>query len=476
MSLDQRYRFFCTVIMLLLGLAAQGNAQTLESITVRQEAKLEDAIKRLGGQRKEIQAAQIPLAKELSALQVHSKELTGKLAASRAVRDSSSVSLEVLKEQVEAQEKEYDYITRTLFSEFVGAYQTALSAGEAARHGEAIREHNLFQEGGGSESEKVGETLELLGDSIDRIDQLIGGKRYEGKALSSDGKLLSGKFLQVGPMVYFGATAGANAGWIEESRLLQPKIREVLASEAALINRVVRSGEGNLPMDPTLGDAIAIAETEETVMEHLEKGGVWVYPIVAFAVIATIVALFKLLQIFLISQPAPLVVHEIVKLLRAGKPGDAKVLAAAQPEPTREMLLAAVEHADESIELVEEVMYESMLSTQPRLERFLNVIAVTAATAPLLGLLGTVTGIIKTFKLMKVFGAGDPKPLISGISEALITTELGLVLAIPALVIHALLSRRVAAVLSRMEKLSVAFLNGLARREQPSAKEVVRAD
>jgi biopolymer transport protein ExbB len=138
--------------------------------------------------------------------------------------------------------------------------------------------------------------------------------------------------------------------------------------------------------------------------------------------------------------------------------------------------LAAVEHADESIELVEEVMYESMLSTQPRLERFLNVIAVTAATAPLLGLLGTVTGIIKTFKLMKVFGAGDPKPLISGISEALITTELGLVLAIPALVIHALLSRRVAAVLSRMEKLSVAFLNGLARREQPSAKEVVRAD
>ena len=133
----------------------------------------------------------------------------------------------------------------------------------------------------------------------------------------------------------------------------------------------------------------------------------------------------------------------------------------------------------ESIELVEEVMYESMLNTQPKLERFLNVIAVTAATAPLLGLLGTVTGIIKTFKLMKVFGAGDPKPLISGISEALITTELGLVLAIPALVIHALLSRRVAGVLARMEKLSVAFVNGLSRRQTttaPAKKEVANAD
>jgi biopolymer transport protein ExbB len=469
-------RVWLLLASLIAGTIPSATAQTLASITARQEAKLDDAIKRLSVQRKEIQAAQIPLAKELSALQVRSQELTEKLSASRAVRDSSSVSLEALKEQVGAQQKEYDYITRTLFSEFVGAYQTSLSSGEAAGHGEVIREHNLFQEGGATGLAKVEKTLGLLTGSMDRLDNLIGGKRYEGKALSADGKLLSGKFLQVGPMVYFGANAGANAGWIEESRLLQPKIREVAATEAAMINEVVQNGVGSLPMDPTLGDAIAIAETEETVVEHLEKGGVWVYPIVAFAVLATIVALFKLLQIFLIRQPGPLVVHEIVKLLRAGKNGDAKVLAAAQPEPTREMLLAAVAHADESIELVEEVMYESMLSTQPRLERFLNVIAVTAATAPLLGLLGTVTGIIKTFKLMKVFGAGDPKPLISGISEALITTELGLVLAIPALVIHALLSRRVASVLSRMEKLSVAFLNGLARREQPTAKEVTRAD
>ena len=80
---------------------------------------------------------------------------------------------------------------------------------------------------------------------------------------------------------------------------------------------------------------------------------------------------------------------------------------------------------------------------------------------------------------MKVFGTGDPKPLISGISEALITTELGLVLAIPALVIHALLSRRVAGVLARMEKLSVAFVNGLSRRQTtaaPAKKEVANAD
>ena len=149
--------------------------------------------------------------------------------------------------------------------------------------------------------------------------------------------------------------------------------------------------------------------------------------------------------------------------------------AKTQPQPMSQMLRDGVEHADESIELVEEVMYEAILSEQPRLERYLNIIAVTAATAPLLGLLGTVTGIIKTFKLMEVFGAGDPKPLLSGISEALITTELGLLLAIPALMAHSMLARRAAGILARMEKLSIAFVNGLSRKSIPSSNQAERS-
>ena len=69
---------------------------------------------------------------------------------------------------------------------------------------------------------------------------------------------------------------------------------------------------------------------------------------------------------------------------------------------------------------------------------------------------------------MRIFGAGDPKPLISGSSEALITTEIGLVLAIPALVIHALLARKVSGVMSHLEKLSMALLNSLSRQEEGS--------
>jgi biopolymer transport protein ExbB len=99
-------------------------------------------------------------------------------------------------------------------------------------------------------------------------------------------------------------------------------------------------------------------------------------------------------------------------------------------------------------------------------QSWLPFIAITASSAPLLGLLGTVTGIMNTFSLMTLFGTGDVKTLSSGISEALITTELGLYVAIPSLMLHALLSRKAKAVLDDMEKSAVALVNQIAKQPQ----------
>lgn len=96
---------------------------------------------------------------------------------------------------------------------------------------------------------------------------------------------------------------------------------------------------------------------------------------------------------------------------------------------------------------------------QSRVSSLLPVIAITAATSPLLGLLGTVSGMIQTFNLITVFGSGDPKPLAGGISEALITTLFGLVVAIPALILHAFLSRRGQGIVQTTERLGLAFVN-----------------
>jgi len=93
----------------------------------------------------------------------------------------------------------------------------------------------------------------------------------------------------------------------------------------------------------------------------------------------------------------------------------------------------------------------------------LPFVALTSSSAPLLGLLGTVTGIMNTFTLMTVFGTGDVKTLSSGISEALITTEYGLYVAIPSLLMYAFLARKSKSVVDEMEKAAVAFINQVSK-------------
>ena len=133
--------------------------------------------------------------------------------------------------------------------------------------------------------------------------------------------------------------------------------------------------------------------------------------------------------------------------------------------PFKNMFSAGIAKCTEGKKMVDESMYEELLATQPKLESYLPIIQVTAATAPLMGLLGTVTGMIKTFKQITLFGTGDAKSLSEGISEALITTELGLIAAIPSLILYAVLSRKTKAILAEMERLSSLFLNAFPKKK-----------
>ncbi|MFM8358168.1 MAG: MotA/TolQ/ExbB proton channel family protein [Verrucomicrobiota bacterium] len=105
-----------------------------------------------------------------------------------------------------------------------------------------------------------------------------------------------------------------------------------------------------------------------------------------------------------------------------------------------------------------------MLGARSKLERGLPFLALAATTGPLMGLLGTVTGMIATFKLISSFGSGDPKLLAAGISEALMATATGMAVAIPALLLHAFMSRQAKGILGSMEQTAVGFVNGVPER------------
>jgi len=109
----------------------------------------------------------------------------------------------------------------------------------------------------------------------------------------------------------------------------------------------------------------------------------------------------------------------------------------------------------------EKSIKELLLTEVPQLDKHLATLAVLAGAAPLLGLLGTVTGMIRMFEAITKFGTGDPKLLAGGISEALITTEVGLAIAIPLLLIHNFLRNRRNHIQSDMEMYAMRILNRL---------------
>jgi biopolymer transport protein ExbB len=221
-----------------------------------------------------------------------------------------------------------------------------------------------------------------------------------------------------------------------------------------------------MPVDVSEGKLPLISSSQDSLLVHIGRGGIWIYPILFFAFISLAIALFKAIQILRIKMPKIEEVRSILASIRSDDLLSAKVLADKMPAPVGPMLNHGIDNLGQPRQLLEEILYEKILDTRPRLNNLLPVIATTAAITPLLGLLGTVTGMINTFNLISLFGTGDTRILSSGISEALVTTEFGLIVAIPALIIHAVLSRRIRTILGDMEKYALIFSNGLITDDQ----------
>ena len=183
--------------------------------------------------------------------------------------------------------------------------------------------------------------------------------------------------------------------------------------------------------------------------------------IIALGLTALLITAFKAWEIMGFESAEPEQVDAVLDSLAKDDAATANTKAMQISGVAGDMLTMGVANAHQSRSVLEEILFEKILSVRPNLERFLPFLAIIAATSPLLGLLGTVIGMIKTFQLITIFGTGDAKSLSSGISEALVTTALGLIVAIPVLVLHGALSRMAKHKLGLLEQLSVSFVNGI---------------
>jgi len=414
--------------------------------------------------RAEIREKRVPLSREINALKQETRDLRRQVERAQRARDARSVGLDAMEQRIDALREENEYLSG-LMTEFFQSLQAQMTASEAQRYAGRVEAIKAAMDAPDIErADLFASQLEGVALGAERLQDRFGGSRYEGRAITPEGDVEKGTFIELGPVTAFASSESETAGYVDRHGVDTPKIVP-LGSELDLgAAAVAASGEGQLLLDVTLGDAMAIEGAKETIGEHIAKGGIWIFPILFFAVLSTGLAAYKVYEIYRIKMPPLGSLSSITHLVREGDREGAEKQAEKLPWRFADMVREAVRFSDQDKELVEEVMYEKMLEAQPKVDRFLSVIAVTAAVAPLLGLLGTVTGMINTFKLITLFGTGDARSLSGGISEALITTEFGLIVAIPALIAHSLLSRKAQAIMAHMEKLAVAFLNGLPKQ------------
>ncbi|WP_165773274.1 MotA/TolQ/ExbB proton channel family protein [Zooshikella ganghwensis] len=199
-----------------------------------------------------------------------------------------------------------------------------------------------------------------------------------------------------------------------------------------------------LTIDPTQGDVLNILQQQPTWIERWQQGGVVGMIIGALGVIGMLLGIGRLLQLMFIQRNVKQQLSQ-PKVPQQNNPLG-RVLAVYQQQQAR------------NLEQLELCLDEAIMHEVPKLERWQGTVKLLAGVAPLMGLLGTVTGMIVTFQTITLFGTGDPKLMAAGISQALITTVLGLIAAIPLLFLHTAISSRSKALIQVLDKQAAGLL------------------
>jgi biopolymer transport protein ExbB len=188
------------------------------------------------------------------------------------------------------------------------------------------------------------------------------------------------------------------------------------------------------------------------VTELFQRGGFIMWPILACSVLALTITIERLLAYRRNRVLDPEGVARITALVEAGREDEALTYARARQDPFSRIVRAGLENRPYGLDEVKDAIQNAGRQEVPRLQRFLGALGTIAAISPLLGLLGTVLGMIRLFRDIKMHAVGDPAALSGGIEQALLTTAFGLTVAIPSLVAYNILRDRSENALRALER------------------------
>ncbi len=294
--------------------------------------------------------------------------------------------------------------------------------------------------------------IDLSGQVALTSGQIIDRKGKEQEATL----LILGNFTgiyQLGKELGFLLYSDHSQQYFALSKLPSPGVSRKIAA-------YIQGQSDDVYMDISKGGAIRQLAHQLNLADQIPKGGAIVWPILIILVLAGCILIERIVFFTRRQTNAENLMQTLKERIMADDwEGCRTFLELGHKKLIPKVLLTALAFKDQTRQDMENALQEAILGEIPRIERFLSTLGMLAAIAPLLGLLGTVTGMINTFHVITYYGTGDPRMMSGGISEALVTTMLGLSVAIPIMMAHTFLSRRVETQISKMEEKSVAFVN-----------------
>ena len=400
------------------------------TIQLQLQEKIEQAQKHLTVTENNVANERNKVVTKLNKLELEVLALRDKAAVAQRLSDEKTLSLSKLEERLASWRKQ-DVYQKNLLHRF-------------------LQQHVEYTENidiSGSNNH-----LTAIVQVAKRIQEKLNLSWHSEKVVMPSGEITHMPTLSIGPMTWYVNENTNQAGLAS----IHDKAQGLLHSDLILsgsasdaITELRNQSTGNIVFDPTLSGAMVKEQNSESVLQHVMKGGLWTIPIIAFGLFALIIALIKTIQLIRLPTFVRFTPAALTNVLTSTESKSAIKLSGMQK------VLLDIACNEKSSRKRDDQLFIELQDNKLWLERWIGGIAVTAAISPLLGLLGTVSGMIETFKMMTLFGSGDPAVVSGGIAQALVTTELGLVVAIPALILNAVLSRRAKAYYNDLESFAI---------------------
>ncbi len=472
-------RFTRLVMLTALLWPVAALAQT-DAFEQKVQQAVEQARNELRTERQRIENEQTIRRQQLDDLDSACRDLSGQLVDAKLAIARKQQQLARLREQRESlwseqvqwqrQQRDIEQVCRDVHQQLSQLFKTLPPSEYRGQQNERLTQLN-------DELKRVdvpamvASTVAILGSFLDEARTMA---VYEASIINPQGRSQQAAMVRVGRNVFAyhipttNATAMAIAAPYEDEgyRWQEDLPHDMQRAIITAIDQVPTSaGPVWLPVDVTGRISAATNLSARTLSDRLRAGGIVMIPLAFVALCLAVLVAERFFVLMRQGRHSLRFCDRVLELCNSGRFDEAEHLADTSHGVLSRTLKVCLTHRHSPPPLLDDAIQETLLHEFPKLERFLPSIRMLSTVAPMLGLLGTVTGIIATFDIITAVGSGQPRLMAGGIAQALITTATGLAIAIPGLLAHSVLSGKVDGLMADTERFA-ATLSNLVKQHQ----------